>query len=121
MGDLLFENKGFRQQPVKAYPFSSGVGGRIRDAIQSYKSGQFQASSQPNVAAHTGTGFGMGEGMGMGRRRGRGMGFASEPILNHHPASNQEEMDALKEQSQALAQRLWEIECRIQELREEEQ
>ena len=40
----------------------TGVSGRIRDAIQSYKSGQFQASSQPNVADH----FGMGGGVGGG-------------------------------------------------------
>jgi len=31
-----------------------GVTGNIRDAIEGYKSGQFQASSQPNVSAHSG-------------------------------------------------------------------
>ena len=44
----------------------SGVAGKVRDAIEGYKSGKFQASSQPNVPGH----FGMGRGMG----RGRGMG-----------------------------------------------
>ncbi|GAH96502.1 unnamed protein product, partial [marine sediment metagenome] len=31
-----------------------------------YKSGQFQVTSQPNVAAHFGMGSGMGGGMGGG-------------------------------------------------------
>jgi predicted Fe-Mo cluster-binding NifX family protein len=44
----------------------TGVAGKVQDAIQGYKSGKFQASSQPNVGDH----FGMGRGMG----RGRGMG-----------------------------------------------
>jgi predicted Fe-Mo cluster-binding NifX family protein len=46
----------------------TGVAGKVQDAIQGYKSGKFQASSQPNVAGH----FGMGRGMGHGRR---GMGW----------------------------------------------
>ncbi len=34
----------------------TGVTGRVRDAIQGYKSGKLQATAQPNVKAH----FGMG-------------------------------------------------------------
>ena len=67
----------------------TGVSEKVQDAIQAYKSGQFQATSQPTVDAHfgmgatpgmgAGTGFGMGGGgmgrdMGMGRGMGRGMG-----------------------------------------------
>lgn len=33
-----------------------GVAGKIRDAIDNYKSGKLKASSQPNVEAHTGMG-----------------------------------------------------------------
>ncbi|HUW45542.1 MAG: dinitrogenase iron-molybdenum cofactor biosynthesis protein [Chloroflexi bacterium CG08_land_8_20_14_0_20_45_12] len=44
----------------------SGVAGKVRDAIEGYKSGKFQASSQPNVPGH----FGMGRGMGRGRGTG---------------------------------------------------
>ena len=40
----------------------TGVSGKIRDAIQNYKSGKFQASSQPNVAGHFGKSRGMGRG-----------------------------------------------------------
>ncbi|GAI73622.1 unnamed protein product, partial [marine sediment metagenome] len=43
----------------------TGVSGKIQDAIQAYKSGRFQATTQSNVAAHSGTGGGMGRGRGM--------------------------------------------------------
>jgi predicted Fe-Mo cluster-binding NifX family protein len=46
----------------------TGVSGKVKDAIQSYKAGTLQVSSQPNVGGHFGTG-GVGRGMG----RGRGM------------------------------------------------
>jgi len=48
----------------------TGVSGKIREAIQGYKSGKFQASAQPNVADH----FGMGQARGRGFGSGRGMG-----------------------------------------------
>ncbi len=47
----------------------TGVSGKVKDAIQSYKLGKLQASSQPNVAGH----FGMGRGAGVGRGMRRGM------------------------------------------------
>jgi predicted Fe-Mo cluster-binding NifX family protein len=47
----------------------TGVSGKVREAIKSYKSGKLKASSQPNVAGHFGIGGGgMGRGRGMGRR-----------------------------------------------------
>jgi len=49
----------------------TGVSGKVRDAIQDYKSGKLQASSQPNVPGHFGQGYGS---MGRGRRMRRGMG-----------------------------------------------
>lgn len=48
----------------------TGVSGKVRDAVQNYKSGKLKASSQPNVADH----FGLGHGPGMGEGRRRGMG-----------------------------------------------
>jgi len=47
----------------------TGVSGKVRDAVQSYKSGNLEDSTQPNVADH----FGMGGIRGMGMGRGRGM------------------------------------------------
>ena len=113
----------------------TGVSGKVKDAIQSYKSGGLQSSSQPNVTDHfgmgggssvgggsgmgsgfgTGGGFGMGGGMsrGMGgcRGRGRSMGVGITPSL-----APEDELKALRTESQALAQRLAEIEHRIDEL-----
>ncbi len=42
----------------------TGVSGTVQDAVEGYKSGKHQASSQPNVASHSG----MGHGGGMGGR-----------------------------------------------------
>jgi predicted Fe-Mo cluster-binding NifX family protein len=49
----------------------TGVSGTVKDAIQNYKSGKLQESSQPNVIGH----FGMGNNPGMGRGKGRGRGW----------------------------------------------
>ncbi len=48
----------------------TNASGKVRDAVQNYKSGKLNASSKPNVAPHFGTG---GRGMGGGMGRGRGM------------------------------------------------
>ena len=48
----------------------TGVSGKVRDAVESYKSGKLQANSQPDVPGH----FGMGRGPGMGSGMVRGMG-----------------------------------------------
>ena len=94
----------------------TGVSGKVRDAIQAYKSGQLKASSQPNVADH----FGMGGGMGMGRGMGRGMGMGAGMMPPVSPASQplspEQEIEALKTQSQMLAQQLAEIQRRIEGL-----
>jgi len=102
----------------------TGVSGKIRDAIQTYKSGQFQATSQPDVAAHFGMGGGMGRGMGMGRGRGKGMGMGGGmgagimPVAGPapQPASPEQEIEALKTEAQMLAQQLSEIQHRIEDL-----
>jgi len=111
----------------------TGVSGKIKDAIQSYKSGKFQASSQPNVSAHFGsgygTGMGTGMGMGMGRGMGRGMGMGGGmgagmmPPFTPTPQSPspEQELDVLKTQSQMLAQQLSAIQRRIEELEKKQQ
>jgi predicted Fe-Mo cluster-binding NifX family protein len=42
----------------------TGVSGKVRQAIEDYKSGKLKTSSQPNVPGH----FGMGRGRGIGWR-----------------------------------------------------
>ncbi len=56
-----------------------GITGSVQQAVEQYKSRQFQPTAQPNVPSHFGLGmgggFGMGRGMGgMGGGFGRGMG-----------------------------------------------
>ena len=110
----------------------TGVSGKVRDAIQDYKSGKLQANSQPNVADHFGVSYGggmgmgggMGRGMGMGGGMGRGMGMGGDmgagmmPPVSPTPQSPApgQELEMLEAQSQMLAQQLGEIQRRIEEL-----
>jgi len=50
----------------------TGATSKVEDAIQDYKSGRLQSSSQPNVSDHFGTGGTRGMGMGPGRGMGKG-------------------------------------------------
>lgn len=45
----------------------TGVSGKIKDVIEKYKSGAFEAAQQANVTDHFGSGGGMGGGHGRGR------------------------------------------------------
>ncbi len=110
------------------------VSGKVKDAIEQYKSAKFQASSQPNVPDHfgmgvnpamgAGLGFGMGRGMGMGMGRGmgKGMGGGMMPPLGPVPQPTEpgQEIETLKAQSEMLAQQLSEIQRRIEELGKKE-
>jgi len=95
----------------------TGVSGRVKDAIQSYKSGKLQPNSQPNVADHFGMGGGGGGGggMGMGRGRGMGRGMGGWMMPPQTPVQNQD-IEELKAQSQMLAQQLTEIAKRLERL-----
>ena len=94
----------------------TGVSGKVQDAIQSYKSGQLKAGSQSSVPSYFG--LGRGPGMGRGRGMGRGMGGWMMPPAGPAPQSpiREQEIEALKAQSQMLAQQLTEIEHRIEQL-----
>jgi predicted Fe-Mo cluster-binding NifX family protein len=109
----------------------TGVAGKVQDAIQAYKTGQFQATSQPSVGAHFGVGEvgmgggrGMGGGMGGGRGMGRGMGGGISPGMGGGPAPQvspyaptpEQGIEALKAQAQMLGQQLNEIQRHIEEL-----
>jgi len=118
----------------------AGVSGKIKEAIEIFKSGKFQSSSQPNVPGHFGTGGGfgsgggmgmgrgmgrgmgmgggMGRGMGMGMGRGGGMGFSGMSPMSSvsQPQNPQQELEMLKEQLQMLAKQMEGIQSRIKEL-----
>jgi predicted Fe-Mo cluster-binding NifX family protein len=112
----------------------TGVSGKIKDVIEEYKLGTYSAAQQPNVADHygmnagagggmgagrgMGRGKGMGRGMGQGMGRGMGMGGGITPLSSAMPPSSspEQEIEMLKDQSQALARQLGEIQKRIEEL-----
>lgn len=112
----------------------TGVSGKIKDVIEEYKLGTYSAAQQPNVADHygmqagggggMGAGRGMGRGKGIGRGMGRGMGGGMgmrggiTPLSSAMPQSSnpEQEIEILKDQSQALARQLGEIQKRIEEL-----
>ncbi|MGB2813922.1 MAG: NifB/NifX family molybdenum-iron cluster-binding protein [Dehalococcoidales bacterium] len=104
----------------------TGVSGTVKDAVQQYKEGKFQGSSQANVPDHFGMGgamgggmgTGMGRGMGRGMRGGMGMGAEIMPPVppTSQPLSQDQELGDLKTQSQMLAQQLSAMQQRIEEL-----
>jgi predicted Fe-Mo cluster-binding NifX family protein len=111
----------------------TGVSGKIKDVIEEYKLGTYSAAQQPNVADHYGMnagvggmggGRGMGGGKGMGRGMGRGMGMGGgvTPLPSSIPPSSspEQEIEILRDQSQALARQLEEIQKRIEELGKKE-
>ena len=109
----------------------TGASGTVRNAIESYKVGGLQATSQPTVGPHSGmspgmgVGRGTGRGMGMGRGRGMGQGMGTGPGMMMPPAgpypqaqSPEQEMEMLKGQTEMLRQQLEAIQRRIEELGE---
>ncbi len=100
----------------------TGVSGKVSDAIKGYQSGQYNFSSQANVPDHFGmgsnTGTGRGMGMGRGIGTGMGMGFGMNPPVEPISGSQnpEQELQTLKEQSQAMAQQLADIQRRIDEM-----
>jgi predicted Fe-Mo cluster-binding NifX family protein len=78
------------------------VSGKVKDAVEGYKSGQYKGSSGPSVSAH----FGMGRGMSKGQK-----------ISEEQPASTVEhEIGELKTQSKMLRQQLSDVVLRLNQL-----
>lgn len=92
----------------------TGVSGKVKDAIDAYRKGEYRASPRPNVSGHFGT-----RGVaGMGQRLTQGWQSEARPASGpaSGPAGLQQELAALKSQSQLLAQQLADIEARIKKL-----
>ncbi len=99
----------------------TGATGRVRDALEQYRTGQSEGISQPNVGLHAGTGSGMGRGMGggrgMGMGGGRGIGIVPPPPADPpQMVSREQEVAMLKEQARVLSQQLEEIQRHIGKL-----
>ena len=108
----------------------TGVSGKVRAAVEDYKSGKLQPPiSGPSVDSHFGMGggtaslSGQGMGTGMGRGMGRGMGKGMPSSGPSAPGggfssgvSREEELNALKRQSQDMKSQLDDIMQRIDKL-----
>ena len=108
----------------------TGASGKMKDAIEDFKAGKLQASSQPSVGDHYGMGIGIRMGPGMGMERGRGigrgmgrgkgmgmgMGMGSGPEMMPQEVSPEQAREMLKSQAQALSQQLNEVQRRLKEL-----
>jgi predicted Fe-Mo cluster-binding NifX family protein len=124
----------------------TGVGGKVRQAVDLFNSGKLSSSSTPNVQAHFGTGRGggggmgrgmgggggMGRGMGGGGGMGRGMGggggmgqgsgardgMAAQDAsqFGTAPPSGKEDLSLLKEQANELRRQMEAIEAKIKGL-----
>ncbi|MBM3120094.1 MAG: dinitrogenase iron-molybdenum cofactor biosynthesis protein [Chloroflexi bacterium] len=92
----------------------TGVSGKVRDAIESYKSGKLRTSSQPNVPGHFG--MGVGRGFGRGRGMGRGCGIMPQAGPLGQPLSQEQELEALKAQTKVLTRQLTDIQRRVEKL-----
>jgi predicted Fe-Mo cluster-binding NifX family protein len=99
----------------------TGVSGTVRDAIEGYKTGRFQAASGPTVSAHHGMSGGAGiagtmSGRGMGRGGGRGCG--AEQGAGADPARGDVEQDlaGLKAQFSAISRQLDVVMRRLENL-----
>ena len=104
----------------------TGVSGKVKDVVEGYRSGKFTSSAQANVPDHYGMGAtpGRGGGLGMGRGKGCGMGrgmrtgsdMTSPPGQATLQQSPEEELQALKSQSETMAKQLNDIQRRIDDL-----
>ena len=94
----------------------TGVSGKVNDSIEAYRQGKYRASSQPNVPGHFGTAGATGVGCGREMRREVSRGNVPSADLTSQPGSLQQELSALKAQSQLLAKQLEDIQARISEL-----
>jgi len=110
----------------------TGIAGKVRDAVQMYKSGAVSSASAPSVQSHFGMGGGRGMGRGMGGGRGMGRGMvmrqgienveSKDKVSSSSPESTvrKEEVAALKEQADALKKQMEQITARLKELEGEE-
>ena len=112
----------------------TGVNGKVRQAVEQYKSGALSSTSAPNVQSHFGMGKGggmgcgggmgrgMGKGMGMGQGRGMGSGMETSSALSSSgnlespPLSEENGLKRLKDQANNLRKQIEDVESSISAL-----
>jgi predicted Fe-Mo cluster-binding NifX family protein len=107
-----------------------GATGTVREAVERFKRGEFQATAAPSVPGHFGLGMGAtpaggfgrgmgmggGRGMGGGMGRGAGRGFSSAVATPTPSGSPSGELDALKQEADSMRKQLEDIMARIEKL-----
>jgi predicted Fe-Mo cluster-binding NifX family protein len=107
-----------------------GATGTVREVVERFKRGEFQATAGPSVPGHFGLGMGaapgagfgrgmgMGGGRGMGGGMGRGAGRAFGPAVSApaSPVSGTQELNALKQEADSMRKQLEDIMARIERL-----
>lgn len=105
-------------------PFGDGTGPRGMGPMTGWGTGYCTGFNRPGIAglAYGRSWFGFNRGRGRGMGRGMGMGGGIMPLSTSAPQSSgtEQEIEALKAQSQALAEQLAGIQQRIEELGEKE-
>jgi predicted Fe-Mo cluster-binding NifX family protein len=92
----------FRTFGAAGIKVMTGVSGRVREAVEQFKSGQLNHSPEPNVQSHFGMGKGQGRGMGRGMGGGGGCGFNRSAVratgsgLEYRDADSSSSGDPLK-------------------------
>jgi predicted Fe-Mo cluster-binding NifX family protein len=100
----------------------TGVTGTVRDAVDLYRKGGFEAAKQPSVSAHFGTGAaGKGAGSGRGTGGGTRSNARREEEATHKAgdsatASHKPKIQGLRDQAETLKQQLDDIQLRIDKL-----
>lgn len=83
----------------------TGANGRVLDAVEGYKSGKLQATSQPTVRGNAGMGRGMDRYTGTSGTSGLTTASrSSDPIA---------ELDSMRKELKTLMEKLVEVQCRL--------
>jgi len=98
----------------------TGVSGKVKHAVEMYRSGKYKETSQPTVGAHSGMGMGR-SGAGLEKvdieRPEQNKGTNSNKLLNPEKLlSPDEEIKILKSKASELMESLKEIQLRIENL-----
>ncbi|MEW6374514.1 MAG: NifB/NifX family molybdenum-iron cluster-binding protein [Thermodesulfobacteriota bacterium] len=93
-----------------------GIEGTVREAVERFKSDQFQSATQPNVQSHYGMGYGVGPGFGRGMGRGMGCTPFSWSVFPSGIVPPSTEIETLRQYAQFLQDQLNQIKKSIEEL-----
>ncbi|MGQ9616689.1 MAG: NifB/NifX family molybdenum-iron cluster-binding protein [Spirochaetota bacterium] len=93
----------------------SGVSGKVRDAVEMYRSGKYQETSRPTVGAHSGMGMGLDD-AGVGKAGIERSEQNRLKVEDKSISSTDEEIKFLKSKAAELMDTLKEIQLRIEKL-----